>query len=202
MTGDVKYERVNDFECRKCPNAILNAFRVIGAILLVILFYIIMVVINVRKTSESGISVLTRILANYLQLLTVSVSMTNEFPSVITAISIPVKMFGGSTDTFMSFDCFIEDSEVKFIFDSNAVFKLFLLMFLPLLLFLIMAVMWIIVKKIKPDSVRDLKRNIVISFISVVFLLHPKLTERSVSLFKCVEIDDGFKVVSMDTTIE
>lgn len=159
-------------------------------------------IINVRKTTESELSVLLRILTNYLQLITVSTSMTNEYPPAIMSLAIPVRLFGGSTDAFMSFDCFIENSEVKFLFDSNAIFKLFLMMFMPIFLFLIMAVMWTVVKKVKPEWVKDLQRNFVISFISVVFLLHPKLTERSISIFKCVEIDNGYSVAKIDTNLE
>ena len=87
-------------------------------------------------------------------------------------------------------------------FNSNSVFKLFLMTFLPIGLFLVMTVMWVTIRYIKQGWVKDIKRNLVISFITVVFLLHPKLTERSISIFKCVEIDEGYKVAKIDTNIE
>lgn len=184
MNKDVKYERINDFECSKCPNAIWNAFQVIGTILLVLCFFIFMVIINVRKTEESELSVLLRILTNYLQLITASTSMTNNYPSILIAFTIPVRMFGGSTDAFLSFDCFIQDTDIKFVFNSNPIFKLFLLQLLPVVLFSIMLLMWVSVKFFKPEWVKDLPRNLVISFITIVFLLHPKMTEKSLNIFK------------------
>ncbi|CAI2365727.1 unnamed protein product [Moneuplotes crassus] len=202
ITKDVKYERVNDYECRKCPNTILNSFQVFGTILLVTCFYIFMMVINIRKTSESELSVLLRILTNYLQLITVSTSMSNEYPSIMIAISIPVKWAGGSSDAFLSFDCFIKDTEMNFLFDSTAIFKLFLLMFLPLILFILLGAIWVILYYTKREWVKDFTRNIVITFITIVFLLHPKLTERSISMLRCIEIDEGYRVAEIDTNLE
>jgi len=51
-----------------------------------------------------------------------------------------------------------------------------------------------------------MKRYLFISFISIVFLLHPKLTEQSINAFRCLEIDDRddieyTKVSRMDTNI-
>lgn len=49
---------------------------------------------------------------------------------------------------------------------------------------------------------KDLTRNLVISFITIIFLLHPKLAERGTSIFKCIEIDEGYSVAKIDTNIE
>ncbi|CAI2362506.1 unnamed protein product [Moneuplotes crassus] len=202
VTGDVKYERVNDYECQKCPNQILNSIKVVFTILIVLLFFIFMVVINVRKTDESELSILLRILTNYIQLITVCISMTSDYPAGFLSLAIPMRLFGSSTDSLISFDCFIQDSEIKFIFDSNAIFKLFLMIFLPIALFITIAVMWIIIKLIRPAWCTDMKRALAISFITIIFILHPKLTEKSISMFKCIEIDEGYSVARIDTNIE
>ncbi|CAI2360413.1 unnamed protein product [Moneuplotes crassus] len=202
VTQDAKYERINDYECQKCPEQIWNAIQVVFTLLLVLLFYITLVVINVRKTDESELSVLLRILTNYLQIITVSASMTNDYPAGLIALTVPIKLFGGSTDALLSFDCFIEDSEANSMFNSNSIFKLFLMTFLPIILFFIIAVMWVIIKWVKPAWCTNIKRALVISFITVVFVLHPKLTEKSISLFKCIEIDEGYKVARIDTNLE
>ncbi|CAI2378011.1 unnamed protein product [Moneuplotes crassus] len=201
VTGSTKYERVNDFECRKCPNPVMNAIQVIGMMIIVFGFFVLMAVINARKMNESSISVLLRILTNYLQLLTVSTSMTNDYPSIIISIFGPAKTFGGSAGVFMSFDCFISDTEVTGPFESNAIFKLFLLAFLPLVLFCAVSIIWLILYLINRKWVKDLKRSLIISLITVIFILHPKLTERSISIFRCVSIDEDVQVVSIDTNI-
>ncbi len=91
---------------------------------------------------------------------------------------------------------------MKFFFESNVIFKLFLLGLLPIVLFIIMTIMWIMVYYFKRKWVKDITRNLVISFITIIFLLHPKLAERSIGIFKCVEIDDGYSVARMDTNME
>ncbi|CAI2361915.1 unnamed protein product [Moneuplotes crassus] len=202
VTEDIKYEKVNDYECQKCPNQIENAFKVLFTLLLVLLFFILMVVINVRKTNESELSVLLRILTNYIQLITVAASMTNGYPAGFLTLISPMRLFGGSTDVFLSFDCFIKDTEVQFLFNSNAIFKLFLMSILPIILFVITALMWVIIRLIKPAWCTNMKRTLVISFLTIGFILYTKLTERSISLFKCIEIDEGYKVAKVDTNIE
>ena len=202
VNSEVKYERFNDFQWRKWPNTVWNSIQIIATMLIVLGFIIFVIIINVRKTNESEFSVLLRILANYLQLLAVSTSMTNDYPSALFALAIPIKMFGSPADILLSFDCFFEETEMKLIFSSNAILKMFMLLFLPLVLFLIMVVMWTSLYLLKKEWVKDLKRNIAISFITIIFLLHPKLAERSIGIFKWIELEEGFSVVKFDTNLE
>lgn len=95
---------MNDFECQKCPNQVLNSIRVIGVLLIVFVFFMIIIAINVRKSKESEISVLFRIMTNYLQLLTTSISFSSNFPGTLTDIFIPIRRVGGASETFLSFD--------------------------------------------------------------------------------------------------
>ena len=109
----------------------------------------------------------------------------------------------GSSDTFLSFDWFITDYEIKGPFDSNPVFKLFLLSFLPVMLFLLVALIWMIIYLINSNLVHSMKRYLIISFISIVFILHPKITEESINSFRWFKIDEGGERVSrIDTDIE
>ena len=164
-------------------------------------FFMILIVINVRKVEESQLSVLLRILTNYLQLITVSTSFSSSYPRTLVSLLLPIKRLGGSTNSFLSIDCFFTKYEVTGPFDSNAIFKLFLLMLLPLILFGLIAMIWLIVFLIKRSWVKNMTRNLIISFITIVFLLHPKLTEQSINVFKCIEIDDGVAVAKIDTNI-
>ena len=56
ILNGVKYQRVSDYQCEKCPNPIYNGIRVVGLLLLVFIFLMIIIVINIRKTKESEIS--------------------------------------------------------------------------------------------------------------------------------------------------
>lgn len=135
--------------------------------LIVFAYFMFLIIINIRKTEESQLSVLMRIFTNYLQLITTSMSMSLSYPNTLKSLVGPIKSIGGLSDTFMSFDCFVTDHEIKWPFESNSVFKLFLLAFLPIALFLIVT-LYFISKKL----VKNMTRNLVISGISIIYLLH------------------------------
>ncbi|CAI2366740.1 unnamed protein product [Moneuplotes crassus] len=107
ITSDQKYQRINDFECEVCPNPIFNALRVIGLVILILAFFMVIIIANIRKTTESDFSILLRILTSYLQIITTSMSMTTKYPSSMAIIFLPIERIGGSSQTFLSFDCFI-----------------------------------------------------------------------------------------------
>ena len=44
-----KYEQQSGFECSLCPNPVYNVLRIIGLILLVSIFFIILIIVNIRK---------------------------------------------------------------------------------------------------------------------------------------------------------
>ena len=49
------------------------------------------------------------------------------------------------------------------------------------------------------NKTKQIKRYLGISFISILFLLHPKLTQKGLSIFRCVDIDKGVSRVRIDT---
>ncbi|CAI2360244.1 unnamed protein product [Moneuplotes crassus] len=202
VNEDAKYARTGDFECSKCPEPVFNAIRVIGTGLLVFAFLCYLIIINIRKTKESNLSVLFRILTNYIQIVSTSISLTGDYPNSITTFFSFTDEIGSSSETFLSFDCFVEDYEIKGPFDSNSIFKLFLMGLLPIILFSLVALLMIIFKAIRPSRIKSIERNFVIGFISILFLLHPTMTEQSFGLFRCVEIDKGVSKVRVDMDIE
>ena len=82
----------------------LNAIRVTGIGLIVFMFFMLIIIINVRKKKESQVSILLRILTNYLQLLTTSLSFDVSYPSGLLEVFYPADRVGSSSDTFLSFD--------------------------------------------------------------------------------------------------
>jgi len=60
--------------------------------------------VNVRKTSENEVSILLRILTNYAQIITTTVSFSTKFPSGFTDILLPAENIGDSSSAFLSFD--------------------------------------------------------------------------------------------------
>ena len=68
------------------------------------MFFMVIIVVNVRKTTESQVSILLRILTNYLQLITLTMSFSVSYPDSLIDIFVPVNSIGDSSDTFLSFD--------------------------------------------------------------------------------------------------
>ena len=202
ILNGVKYERISDYQCEKWPNPIYNGIRVIGLLLLVFIFLMVLIIINIRKTKESEMSILIRIMTNYLQLLTTSMSFNVQYPSVLLDALSPVSQVGSSSQAFLSFDCFITDTQLHGPFPSNAFFKVFLTGMLPFILIGVISLIWVWVRLIKQSLMKNLTRNIVISFISIVFFLHPKLASTSVSIFECVKIDEEIYKVRIDTNMD
>ncbi|CAI2373860.1 unnamed protein product [Moneuplotes crassus] len=202
VTENDKYQAVGGFVCQKCPNPILNAIRVIFVGFAVFAYFMVLIIVNVRKTSESEISILLRILTNYVQIISLSLSFSTKYPSSLSDILVPAETVGSSSEAFLSFDCFVMDSEIKGPFPSSIFFKIFLLIWLPLIIFLFVALIWVLIYYIKPKWVPNLTRNLVISFVSIVFLLHPKFAQESMNLFRCVKIDEGIMKARIDTDID
>ena len=101
--GD-KYERLADFECTKCPDPVLNAIRVVGLGITIVLFIIALIIVNIRKKKESQVSILMRIMTNYLQVMTATMAYSMKFPDMLNDMFIPVSRLGSSGETLMSYD--------------------------------------------------------------------------------------------------
>ena len=145
IENDKKYERLANYEWSKWPSLLLNSIRIFGLVLLVAVFFIIIIVVNIRKRKESQQSILLRILANYFQLLTATLSFNLKFPDAITEAFYPLERIGNSSEAFLSFDCFIDDTEIKAFTPSNAIFKIMLTGLLPLGLILFAVIVWVLI---------------------------------------------------------
>ena len=85
----IKYERISSNTCSKCINAYLNGFRIAGFILILLIYIAILIAINLRAKGNWSLSVLTRILTNYIQIVSSTLSMNLAYPSYITDIFSP-----------------------------------------------------------------------------------------------------------------
>ena len=82
------------------------------------------IIVNIRKTKENQFSVLLRILTNYIHLVSVALSFEIELPSIFTSAFSQTDRFSSPNNTFFSFDCFINDYELKGYAPSSSLFKL------------------------------------------------------------------------------
>ena len=120
--------------------------RFIGLIIVVLVFLGIIIVVNIRKTSENQFSILLRIFTNYLHMITLSMSFGADIPSAFTSIFTQFEKIGSPNETLFSFDCFVEDYDFRAFSPSNLLFKSFLIALLPLFLMILMLIVIVILK--------------------------------------------------------
>ena len=190
-----KYQPLSGFQWSKWPDSVMNAIRVVGVILAAFWFLVLLIFVNLRKRKDNQLSILFRILTNYIHLISATLSFNVKIPSSFTGFFSQVNRISSPNETFFSFDCFIEDYDIKLFAPSNSLFKLFLYMLLPIILFIVVSAglaltRWII-NAINPAKNFELKRSIVVSMICIVFLFHPTLTNESLSVFLCNKIEEG-----------
>lgn len=165
---------------------------------IILIFLSFLIILNIRKKTESDKSTLMRILTNYLQVVSTALGFGASFPGIMNSIFMPVDMVGSSSDSFVSFDCFLQDQELKLFAPSSRMFQLFLTFFLPIIIILLYALVWVILYFAVRKWCTDLKRNIVVSSVVILFLLHPTVTKAGFSIFQCVEVDEGDYRVKID----
>jgi hypothetical protein len=190
-----KYQLDSNSQCGKCPNKIVNSIKVIWLTWLVLMFLGFIIVINIRKRKENQLSILLRIWTNYIHLITLAFSFGVDLPSTFTSIFSQTNKIGSPNDNMLSFDWFIEDYEIRAFAPSSRIFKLFILLLLPLILialiFVIFGTMKLIIKMLKPAFKFDLKRYVAISTIWIIFLFHPTMMLESLRMFQWIRLDEG-----------
>ena len=191
INGTEKYERNSSYQCSKCPSPLYNVIRIIGLIVLVSLFFIIMIIVGIKKKRESQQSILLRIIANYLQLLTAAMSFNLKFPASFSQMMFPAEKIGTSSEAFLSFDWFVRDSNVITMTPNIPIFKVLLTGLLPIFLILLGLTFWSISYMIPTSMFKDIKRNICITIIVILYLLHPMLTKVGLEMFQCIKVDEG-----------
>jgi len=60
-----------------------------------------------------------------------------------------------------------------------------------------------ILKGLFPQKFKNFKRNVIVSIITVLFLMYPTLTNTAFEMFQCIGIpDEGLRRVKIDSEIE
>ena len=153
--------------------------------MLVILAYLTyLIIINLRKTVESQSTTLMRILTNYLQVVSTVLAFDASYPDTVNDLFSPANIIGSSSESFVSLDCFIQDNKMNAFAPNETIFKIILISFLPVALILIYVILWLSIYLIFKKYSRDLKRNIIVSVLVILYLLHPALTRSSLSMFQ------------------
>ena len=143
-----------------------------------------LIIINLRKTLENQTTTLMRILTNYLQVVSTVLAFDANYPDIVNDVFTPANIIGSSSESFVSLDCFIQDNRMNAFAPNETIFKITLVWLLPIALILIYDIVWICMYFILKKYFKDIKRNIIVSVVVILYLLHPALTRSSLSIFQ------------------
>ena len=195
IINGTKYQPESNYEWLKCPDSTLNIIRIIGFVILALLFISAILFVNIRKKNENQFSILMRIFTNYIQLISVSLTFNISLPNVFNDVFSQTNRVGTPNESFFSFDCFIEDTELKGFAPSASLFKLFLYSLLPLALFLFYFIIFMIIKLVlnilNKGANLDIKRYMGVTVVWIIFIFHPSMILQSLNSFSCQQIDSG-----------
>ena len=164
-----------DDGCSGCPNTAVNTIWLIGFVLLILIYIFILIFFNIRKQKDSKNSTITRILTNYMQTVSASISFNLTYPKLLNDSVSPAKSVGQSTTTILSFDCFIAFLNINIFGSSPYIFKSFLTCLTPIPIIIFFMALFGIYKLIWRKKTL-LKRNLVVSTITILYFLHPSIT--------------------------
>ena len=148
-----------------------------------------------QKKKDSNISVLMRIMTNYLQILSIALSFNLNFPTYMSEALTGVKQVGGSFGVLLSFDWLLMETKSTDKFDNIAFLKITVIGLIPILLIGSAAIGFRLA--FIYDSFR-FKRYLWVTIITIFFLLHPTLTQYCLSIFKWNDIGNGEERVEID----
>lgn len=123
-------------------------------------------------------------MTNYMQVMTATMAYSMKFPSILNQLFLPIERLGSSGETMVSFDCFSQDAQITLFFPSSRMFKNFMIAILPLGFFIGCLIIWGLLKIMFSKRFADFKRNMIVSMVTILFLLHPTLTEIALGMFQ------------------
>ena len=137
-------------------------------------------------------------MTNYLQVMTATLSYGMKFPDALLNIFIPVQKLGASSQSILSFDWLTKNGKLEYFTPSSAFMKVFFLAILPIALIILFLFVFGFLHLFLSKWFTDFKRNIAISTITILFLMHPTIVETTFGMFQCINIGEGIYKVRTD----
>ncbi|CAG9330610.1 unnamed protein product [Blepharisma stoltei] len=183
------YSRTSTNTCGKCPNAVSNAFKVIGIMLAVIFICGIMVKTtrNSAYKPKSVQSIYIKIFVNYLQIVMLVTTFDLQWPSSVTQLFSIQNDTGSVSEQVFSFDCFLDTGQGN---DQVYFNKLIIMSIIPAIIGLISILFWGSVA-IYRKTLNSFKNDLISTIVILLFLFHPNLVKSMFAVFSCRQIDEG-----------
>src|SRR3569833_469357 len=97
----------------KCSqNLSLNILRLVGLGLIMFVAVGFLIVINLRRKGTNYLSVLSRIMTNYLQIISFAQSFNLGWPDSLKKVFSSISFISDSSDMVLSLDCFMSSAGI------------------------------------------------------------------------------------------
>ena len=120
-----------------------------------------------------------------------------KFPISLSQISEGVNALGSNSGTYLSYDWFISNSNFTGFAPSVDIFKIVITALVPFALFLVYLLIWTLLYFVFRKWFSNLKRNLAISGICIVYMLHPTITKNCLKIFECIQVDENDKRMTL-----
>eukprot|EP00359_Climacostomum_virens_P000523 CAMPEP_0204898508 /NCGR_PEP_ID=MMETSP1397-20131031/1335_1 /ASSEMBLY_ACC=CAM_ASM_000891 /TAXON_ID=49980 /ORGANISM="Climacostomum Climacostomum virens, Strain Stock W-24" /LENGTH=1022 /DNA_ID=CAMNT_0052066371 /DNA_START=57 /DNA_END=3125 /DNA_ORIENTATION=- len=181
------WSRTSKNTCQLCPEESVNALRLSGIGLGVMIYVVIMVrstLLSASKPKELH-SVYIKVLTNYLQLVLLVTSFNLNWPSLVKSLLSTQESVGSATEQLFSFDCYLDNNS----FSAEVFYqKLIVVGLMPLIIVGLSTAFWIPVA-FKRRDYTVLRNQLVTTIIVLLFLAHPSIVQMMFRVFSCMEID-------------
>ena len=106
----------------------------------------------------------------------------------------------------VSLDCMLLKSGIFYNYTTSMFYyKVISFGFLPAVLSLVSAMIWIVYYSMKNERERqgiNVKQCIIVTSFIIIYFLYPTITNLSFSLFNCIELENGLSYLRRDLTIQ
>ena len=183
-------------ECRQCLDRAKNTGLIAGLAVAVCLVLVIITASNINGAfkEQSITSIYFKILLNYIQVVSLTISFNLSWPYLVKKMFEVQGQTAGSSDQLLSVDCFLQ-GKIKAFYA-----KLIILALVPAVCLLFSALFWVIWGKAK--QCEYVKEKLVGSIVVQLFFFQPTIIKYNFSLFNCTEITPGDYYVTEDMSIK
>ena len=182
------YTSTSSNTCQKCPSLSKNIPLVTFISILIILFVCYAIYRAYEDAYELKLyhSVLLKILMNYIQLMLVTTDIKMKWPEPLNQLIQAQEDMSSGTSHLFSLDCLMQRST-----NAKPFYASIIINFLaPVIIFLLIFVVWGIVALVK-KSFSVVVRPFITSLVVVFFLMHPIISNASLSILNCYQINSG-----------
>ena len=180
------YSRTFENQCGSCPDPGVNFTRLVGIVVLLILFSVGIVFSTLRSAYEpqSLHSIYIKIFTNYTQIVYLTTQFKMNWPETVLTLFSIQKSAATATEQVFSMDCYIEGEDT-----TEAYFqKLIVMAVLPPIIWTASLVVWTFIAICK-GNYTYFKKELITTMIVLFFLVHPNVVRLMFSAFACTEIE-------------